>query len=471
MSAAAASLRELDRRDAAFLALALTAGLLAAVSLKLAVVFVAAAGTALLMIARPSAFVPLLIASVYFGSIKFGDLTIARLIGPFAFIVAVVTALRNGTWGLRGSTLHRWIGAYGLLAVASLYWTWDSGGTVELLFSLTLAVTYMLAIAGLTRTREDLELAMATFPFAALALSLAGLAAFAAYGGAIAAQPLIGDRNFFAAFLVVAVPPSFAIARGTGPAWLRSVAVAAIVMSIVGIAVSGSQGGMLSLLGVVLLGALIMPEPRVRKRVATGLLLATPVIIVAVFLILSAGGPATSGGTREVAISRSSVDRTNLWQAAWYGYQQSPVVGVGFGAFPAHAADLMLQTPGVDLKNYNIPRFPQEPHNSYLEALTALGPLGLFIYLGMIGSAAATLARVRGRAAELGERVIASASESLLLSLTGFAIAAFFLSIQTNRGWWVIFGLTIACARILSERDAQGQVPVPAAPLASSGRS
>ncbi len=434
--------------------MATVTGLLAVVAPKLAVLFVVASGTALLMVSRPVAFVPLLIVSVFFGSITFGGLTIARLIGPFAFIVAVTTAIRSGSFGLRGSHIHRWIGAYCLLAIASLYWTWDEPGTVTLLFSLMLAVTYMLAIVGLTRTRADLQLAMNAFPFAALGLSVVGLAAFVKYGGAIAAQPVIGDRNFFAAFLVVALPPSFAMLTQARQRWLRAVAGAAIVMCLVGVVVSGSQGGMLALLGVAVAASLLVPDRRWRRRTVPALLLAAPVVAVLAITILSGGGATTSGSVNtQTAIQRSSVDRVNLWRGAWYGYQQSPVLGLGFGGFAPNASQLMLETPGVDLKRYNLPQFPQEPHNSYLEALAELGPMGLFIYLGMIGSAAATLLRVLRRARIDGDTIVGTTSLSLLLSLTGFAVASFFLSIQTNRGWWVIFALTIVAARIASEPD------------------
>lgn len=455
LSATTFSLRGIERRDVTLLGLALVAGMLAAVSPKFAIVFVVAAGTLLLMIAKPSAFVPLLIASVYFGSIRFGDLTIARVIGPFAFVVAVVMALRNGTWGLRGSSLHRWIGAYGLLAVASLYWTQDDRGTVVLLSSLTLAVTYMLAIVGLTRTREDLELAMRTFPFAALGLSITGSVAFLAYGGAIAAQPLIGDRNFFAAFLVVALPPSFALLRSAEQAWLRAAAVAAIAMCLMGVVVSGSQGGMLALLGMVVAAVLLTPDPRWRRRAVPVLVLAAPLVAVLATVILTSGGSDTAGTSTKVAITRSSVDRVNLWRGALHGYQENPVLGLGFGGFAGNASKLMLETPGVELRLYKLPRVPQEPHNSYLEALVELGPLGLFIYLGMIGAAAATLARVLKRTRSTGDTVLSRTSHSLLLSLIGFAIAAFFLSIQTNRGWWVIFGLTIVCGRLMIESETR----------------
>lgn len=463
MNAYSATLRRQQGADAIFAAAAVLIGVLAAFSLKFAVAALVAAAVIAFMSLRPSAFVPLLITSVFFGAVTFGSLTMARVVGPIALLVAVVHALRTGTLGLRGTTIHRWIAAYGLLCVASLLWTWDEESTRGLIVSLLLAVTYMLAITGLTRTRDDLQLAMATFPFAAIALSAMGLVAFQTYGGALAAQTLIGDRNFFAAFLVVAIPPSVAFYVQARATWMRVVAVVAVAMSVAGVVISGSQGGMLALLGIALLGLAIAPPPRWRRRLLPLLVVLVPAVIVAITLILTSAGPGTGGaGGTQAAITKASVDRVNLWLGAVHAFREEPLVGVGFGAYAPNSAQLMLETPGVDLKNYNLPDHPQEAHNTYLESLAELGPLGLALFLGIIVNTAYVLGRIARRSRRVGDLQMTATSLALLTSLFGFAIASFFLSVQTNRGWWVIFALTIACAHILLEESES------AAPRAAS---
>jgi O-antigen ligase len=449
LTAAASSLRRLSPVDFAFAGLIAVVGLAAAVSVKIALLLVFAGCVAIFMVVRPSAFVPLLIASVFFGAVSVGDLTLARIVGPIAFVVAVVHALRTGSLGLSGTTIHRWIAGYGLLAVASLYWSWSSEFTVTLLFSLLIAVTYLLAITGLTRTRADLQLAMWTFPFAAIALAALGIFSFARYGSALAAQPLIGDRNFFAAFLVAAIPPSLAMFALTRNRWLRAATVLATAMSVAGVVASGSQGGALALLGSALLAAVIVPPPRVRRRLLPFLLVLIPLVLAAVALVLTRGGPDTAGQRgAQAAVKRSSVDRVNLWLGAWHAYRMEPLTGVGYGAYAPNSSQMMLETPGVDLRNYNLPNFPQEAHNTYLEALTELGPLGVLLFLGMIGNTALVLARLLRVARARGDLQFTATSLALLISLFGFAIASFFLSVQTNRGWWVLIALTIAAARI-----------------------
>ncbi len=449
MTATASFLRRLAPFDFAFIGLALVVGLTAAISVKLASLLVFVGCVAIFMVLRPSAFVPLLITSVFFGAVSVGDVTLARIVGPIALVVAVVHALRSESLGLAGTTIHRWIAGYALLAVASLYWSWSSDFTVTLLFSLLIAVTYLLAITGLTRTRDDLQLAMWTFPFAAVALSALGLFSFARYGGALAAQPLIGDRNFFAAFLVAAIPPSVAMFAQTRNQWLRAVTVLAVAMSVAGVVASGSQGGSLALLGSVLLAAVIVPPARVRRRVLPFLIVLIPVVLAAVTLVLTRGGPETAGQRgAQAAVKRSSVDRVNLWLGAWHAYRMEPLTGVGYGAYAPNSSQMMIETPGVDLRNYNLPDFAQEAHNTYLEALTELGPLGLLLFAGLIGNTALVLARLLRVARARGDLQFTATSLALLVSLFGFAIASFFLSVQTNRGWWVLIALTIAATRV-----------------------
>lgn len=449
MTTATASLRPERTSDFFFVGLAISGGLLVAVSPKLGIAAVLAACVAAVMLRRPSVFVALLIVSVFFGAVKIGGLTMARIVGPIALVVTGVVVLNRRTFGLKGSTIHRWIGAYGLLAVASIFWTLNSGDTYSLLISLILAVTYMLAITTLIQTRDDLELAMMTFPFAAIGLALLGMVALSIYKNPIAAEPLIGDRNFFAAFLVVALPPSVLLFIRARSFWLKAAAVMAIALIVIAVVRSGSQGGMLSMLGVAVAACLIVPRPAVRRKLLPVFLVLLPLAVVTATLILSAGGAATTGtSSAKSAIQKSSVDRVNLWLGAAAAARAYPLTGVGYGSYAPNAAAFMLETEGVDLQNYNLPQHPQEAHNSYLEALAELGPLGLFLFLGMIGSTVFALSRALRNAHLSGDRQMAAISQTLLLSLIGFAIASVFLSVATNRGWWVLFALAIVVARI-----------------------
>jgi len=95
-------------------------------------------------------------------------------------------------------------------------------------------------------------------------------------------------------------------------------------------------------------------------------------------------------------------------------------------------------------------------HNSYLEALTELGPLGLALLLLVIAMTGWYLVRVFRRARAAGDDVSRIASATLLLALLGLAISMGFLSIALNKPLWIIVGLTLALERMSGERTADG---------------
>ncbi|HEV7918555.1 MAG TPA: O-antigen ligase family protein [Solirubrobacterales bacterium] len=437
---------------AALAAFAATIGL-AVISLKFALAFVGliAVAAGVLLYGRPAMVVPLLVFSVYFGALHFGALAIGRLVGPVALLATLLAAVHYRDLGIRGGPIHRWIAVYGTIAVASLYWTTDTSGTISLLVSLLLAVTFALAVTTLTRTRTDLKIAMTSIPLVGLALAATGIVAFFAYDSAIAAQPLIGDRNFFAAFLVVAAPPTAILAIHPRAAWHRPVAIFTLASIVIAVVASGSQGGMLSLMGIVVISAIVTPPAHIRRKSLPVMLIAAPLLIALFVTILSNGGGSnvSSTGTTSQRIEKSSIDRVNLWRGALHAYAKQPATGIGYGAYAPHSAEIMLDTPGVDLMRYNLPDHPQEAHNSYVEALAELGPLGLVAFLGMIGATGITQLRLVKWGRRHGDQQIADTGAALFVSLCGFAIASFFLSVATTRCWWLIFGLTIATAHMV----------------------
>lgn len=427
---------------------ALALGALAIVSPPAALALPAALAAAWALAVHPRLFVPLMIASVFFGALAVGGLPVGRLVGPIALPVAMVAIVRRGGVELRGSALPFWIAAYSAFAFASLYWTKHSGGTVGMLISLALAIVYALAIAVLTRTREDLRYALVAFTVAAIGLFGLGFLAVAGGADAETTLALIGDRNFAAAFLMVGLPPSLVLFFAPARPWERPVGAIGAVCAVLGIVGTGSQGGMLALLCVLLAGALIGPRPRLRRKLAPILVPAVPLALALTLTILASGGQGTEGADLRSSIERSSVDRLNLWRGAMTAYRERPLTGIGYGAYAEYSAHYMLETPGVNLRLYNLPEKPQEAHNTYVEGLAELGPLGLGLFLAMVVTCLLTLARLLGAARRRADREMERFALAMILSVTGFAVASFFLSVATNRGWWVIFGLTIAAARL-----------------------
>src|SRR4029077_7389792 len=88
-------------------------------------------------------------------------------------------------------------------------------------------------------------------------------------------------------------------------------------------------------------------------------------------------------------------------------------------------------------------------HNSYLEALTELGPMGLLLLVLVITVTAWYLYRVFARARAAHDDVTRVLAATLLLALLSLAISMGFLSIALNKPLWIIVGLALALDRIV----------------------
>src|SRR5439155_11053782 len=145
-------------------------------------------------------------------------------------------------------------------------------------------------------------------------------------------------------------------------------------------------------------------------------------LAVAVGVALAAGS--TTAVSRAQTIIHPGSDRgsgrTDLWNAAWHGYVQHPWLGLGAGNFRARSLDLLMTTPGVNIQaHYVTPG--REVHNAYLETLAELGPVGLALFLAVLGLSAWFCIRSFRRARRAGNRMLERYAASLAVGLFGYA--------------------------------------------------
>jgi O-antigen ligase len=141
--------------------------------------------------------------------------------------------------------------------------------------------------------------------------------------------------------------------------------------------------------------------------------------------------------------------RVFIWKAAWSSILARPWLGIGYGTYPSVSNSLLLKVPNIDLRIYG-PHPGGEPvHNAYLESFVELGILGPILYVGLLVSTAAALARTARRALRANRPHIARIANSLILSLCTWAITSIFLSSETSRGLWIVIGLSLALPKLL----------------------
>jgi O-antigen ligase len=426
----------------------LAVGVAASISL-LAAIGVAATVTLLVwLLPRPAGILIVLMASVFVQVLTVSGVAISRIFGPVALLLVVVAVLR-GQAALRTSAPLGWAAAYGAWAVASGLWSVHLDGTTTQLGSLAIASSYMLAFATLLESRREMNRVLYTLAVMALAVGIFGIASQGRGG------ENTGDPNFFAMVEIVALPLVLVLAATAPARWLRLSLYAVVPIIVTSVFWSLSRGGLIAL-GAVALGILALPARAIFRSPAQKavVLLVLAAAVIGAFRLTA---PALSERVTSVftAQGETGSGRLNAWRAAYTSIQERPFLGLGYGSFLPSANELMLRTPGVDLSNQRLRARGLYAHSAYIETLAELGVVGLALFLGLLASTARALGRTAARASEARATFTRRISHALLLSLIGWAAAAFFLSSQTSRSFWIIIGITLALPKLLDEEVAR----------------
>jgi len=430
-------------------AVAVTAGLAVGVAatfdLTTAIVLAAALALAPLVVLFPFWLTPLLIVTVFAQVLSVGGVTISRIIAPLALFVLLV-ALHRGGYVLRKGSPLGWVCAYALWALASGLWTVHLGDTISALSSLTIALTYMFAFAILLRSRRELDRVLYTLAGVALVVGVIGL--FTNQGRAVGAS---GNPNFFAMVEIFALPLVLALAAEVPRRTLRIVLYAVVLVIILSVFASLSRGGFLTLVSVAV-AALILPARSsfFQSQAHKAFVLA----LIAVFSFVAFKAESGTLAPRLDSIfakDQTGAGRTNVWRGAWTSIKEKPVFGVGYGSFISEANELMLRTPGVDLKNMTLRPRGLYAHNAYIETAAEVGVPGLILFVGMLIATGRALWRSAVRARDVGAGYIMRIANASLISLVAWCIASFFASPETARPLWILIGITLALPILIEE--------------------
>jgi O-antigen ligase len=439
-------------------AVALVVGVLAVQRPFAAVGVVVAAAIVMLVAARIEALPLLLIATLFLESIAFGGQRIGRLAAVMALFLVLYYMLVRGLAGLRPNALLVVVSAYGIWIFSSLYWASDESFVYDTFFRYLLVFAYLAAFAIIVRTPGQLLAIFVTLGVGALIFGVLSFGGYAAsvdvYSEAVdpgklgqSASGLQGDHNLFAVYQVLALPAALTVAALVRrPAWIAFAytVVAVVVLSVVA---SFSRTGLLVLAGVVA-ATLIAPARLFFHRANEKLGYIFAIVIAGVLVALAGAAPfirraLTIFGEQGVSGARGS-GRIDLWRAAWHGFREHFVAGLGAGNFRARSADLLQTTPGVENVLGNPSLSNKYVHNMYLGNLTELGVVGFALFVTILGLTAWYLVRAALRARAVGDATLERFAAGLLVALLGYLIAGFFLSLELSKPLFILIGLALA---------------------------
>lgn len=442
---------------AAASAVGIAVGASAAIDDTIAFAVTGALALALALLRSPAFLLALLSASVFADALDIGGVPVSRLLALIALLV-VAAAFAIGARPRFAPAPLAWALAFSGWALLSALWTVDVSQTRFDLLSLAIALVYMLAFAILLDSQRQLGRVLHALVLTAVVVGALGIVGFVLQvpsllqaGRAVGGS---GDPNFFGMYEVMTIPLALMLAAEARSGALRNALYAAIAVLVLAVFASVSRGGLLTLLvvGMVMLVAPARALFRSRRQKAG--VLATVGAGALVALVLSASAVTA----RVESVSSSDVTgsgRTALWRAAWTSIGERPILGLGFGGFPAAVNDLMRRTPGIDFRHIELHPGPgSEAHDVYVSAVAELGVPGLALLLGLVLATARELRRAAATARRVGADALERAANALLLSLLAWSIASLFLTTQTSRALWIVIGISLVMPALVASRAA-----------------
>jgi O-antigen ligase len=341
-----------------------------------------------------------------------------------------------------------WIGlAYGFWILLSYYWASDKGWVFTTWFQWALSVAFMFAIAVLVRTSFHVRTVLYGFVASAAVFGAAGFLIYLGSAGAARASGLTGDPNQFATYQALAVPVALVLARHELRPHIRALLYGAVGLAVVSIGVSLSRGGLITLVVIVAV-TLVVPWHVFFRRPGQKLAYALAITFAGwTMALLSSAKVLDRVGTIFAPGSDKGSGRIDLWAAAWNAYSSHPGLGLGAGGFQANSLHYLQNTPGVNIAASYVAA-GRPVHNAYLEALVDLGPIGLALFVAVLGLTAIYLVRSAMRFRVAGRLELQRISLALVTALVGLSVSMFFLSIGLGKAVWIFAGLALALDRI-----------------------
>jgi O-antigen ligase len=252
------------------------------------------------------------------------------------------------------------------------------------------------------------------------------------------------DPNAVAMTLALAVPIAWYLGMTYRRPLLRWLCRAYLPVGLLGLALTGSRGGLVA----VIVGLMIVP--------LTMTTLSPGRLATAVALLSLSGAVAVAyvpeNVVQRLATTRSSVEnlslggRFEIWKAGIRAFAYRPLAGYGAGAFKRAASPWLAE--------------PRVAHNSFVSILVEQGLIGFMLYITMIATVLLALFNLR----HLERRY------ALVLFAT-VIVAMLPLSWEDGKPVWLIMSALVAYSQVPGVR-ARGTVPQPLgrAPLVAQGR-
>lgn len=262
----------------------------------------------------------------------------------------------------------------------------------------------------------------------------------------------IGEKNYYAQFMLLLVPLAFAWIK-TESRWpLKCLSIVTATLIMLGVASTASRGAAVGFVCMVL-AMILLREVRVRHIAiitfgSVAILMLVPAYQQRLNSMISAMG--VLPGTGHVQAIETSLQgrMSEMWAAALI-FSEQPIGGVGPGNFPPE----FLKKAGS--LGFQIHAEQRMAHCSYLEIAAETGIVGLLLYLAILGVTLRELWRARQLASDESQLTQATA---FILVVVVMMSTGLFLSFAFERYYWFILALAAVAATTAQDADQSDSI-------------
>jgi O-antigen ligase len=360
------------------------------------------------------------------------NLTVIKLLGLIGLIWGILQTFgRHGRPALLSTTQARALLSFSvLLAFAAL-----SSGSQFLVLTRFLAVVCLVFLVTTAVQREsDIWLTVHTLALVMILVFPYALRQMLRYGGRLGVG--LNEPNYTALALLVPIPLTIVLAARQHVPWKRRLWLLGTGLLILQVVLTGSRGGLLGLVAVLVLAALRLSR---RKLMTT--------CIVLLLLLLIVNLPTTLGqrlwaslpgsDSYDSGIQASNAARLDILKTAINIVSTHPLTGVGLGNFKSRSVAYGASNPHL-------------AHMTYLEVAAELGIPAFLAFLGVLWATLRSLGRSRWMALRLRRLDLANLAGAMQVGLLGWMLSAAFLSAQYEKFFWLTVALSIPLERVVT---------------------
>ena len=310
-------------------------------------------------------------------------------------------------------------------------------------------VVFYVLVAATVRTVRDVEWYALMNLYGALVFATVVALFFSVGGDGRLGGLIYYDANDFALVMVCTIPFAFYFITKGNKGSRRIAAVIALSMFLTAMVKSGSRGGFIGLIAVMLYILLFYRAIPSRTRL----------LITVGGLVLFFGFASDKYWSMMSTILHPTTDynytsnegRIEVWKRGTTYMLHNPVVGIGVAAYPMAEGGsdlaLSLQAQGKGFK-WSV------AHNSFLETGAELGLPGLAVFIAMLVVTAVALSRIsrRGRWSPWVTTREISLAQMLIAAIVGFAVSGIFVSAEYFAYLYFLLALSVGLVKLVRMR-------------------